>query len=219
MNRIRLSKRPLKIVANFDSQTVTKSKLAIPRKETAPVDLPRINLPPDLVSESSDVNRPDLASTYRSVYEIKYERSNPSPDDYDEKGNLKPLPPPEVMTEIAARWAEAGRGSFYEPLDSIIWEKYRRPDNGPERSLSAMERERETLFRESIEYEAEEMEKQIPYLFKRFVDLALQKLTRYDYGGRPLGPVMQPIPQGYFNHSTKRLPHKLFLRFKNNKLY
>ena len=54
-------------------------------------------------------------------------------EDYDSNGELKPLLPEEIVNDINSRWAVATPTFPYEPLPESTWEKYRRPETGPER--------------------------------------------------------------------------------------
>lgn len=178
-----------------------RENIKIDRKTAVPVK----TRPPPIAVEKPEVP---------SVYRLEHEPTNSGPEDFDADGNLKPLPPPEILAEISERFSRAGYGAAYEFMDPKIWEKYRRPETGPERSMSAMEVARKKLLEEAYAPDKNVLEKQ-NFDFQKFFDMEVKRLTVFGRNFRLRGPAMQPLPKGYFNYQTEKvelLPEQSFLR-------
>ena len=152
----------------------------------------------------------------RPIYELKKERLLGSLNDYDENGNLKPEAPPEVLDQIDADIAKSNFSSFgyQSSIDPAVWEKFRRPDFGPERNLTDLEAARKTALEEAVDPEWLQMDKHAP-MFRRFFADTVLRNTVFGVNKR-LNPVAaQPVPQGYINYDTgelEMLPEQELLR-------
>lgn len=203
---VRWSERLIKEYALLQQHTHKQSdkpptRVTIERKKPVPVNQ---NLP------RAKADLPDLPS----LYLLNHERPNPSPDDYDVDGVLKPLPPQEILDMITERFESAGSGTRYHFLDTEIWNQYRRPDTGPERNLSSMEKSRKALLEEAFTSELDTMDQHAP-MFRKMANSEIKKLTLFGRDGKIVPPAMQPLPKGYFNYQTNRvetLPEQSFLR-------
>jgi len=166
-------------------------RITIERKKSVPVE--KIDPPAQL----------HIKPVIPPLYKLRHERPNESADDYDADGALKPLPPQEILDEIADRFAAAGYGAAYEFIDPKIWDTYRRPDTGPERALSALEKGRKDLLEEAYEPDLAIMAEQ-SFDFKTHFEMEVKRLTVFGRNFRLSPTVMQPLPQGYFNYQTNQ---------------
>ena len=130
---------------------------------------------------------------------------------------MKPEAPVEILEQIHADLARSNFTSFgYESsIDPKVWDTYRRPDFGPERNLTTMEKSRKKFFEEAVSPELNQIRKHIPALWDRFFSEQILKNTVFGKN-KKLSPVAaQPLPQGYINYDNNEietLPEQELLR-------
>ena len=130
---------------------------------------------------------------------------------------MKPEAPVEILDQIHADLARSNFTSFgyQSSVDPKVWDTYRRPDFGPERNLTTMEKSRKTFLEEAVSPELNQIKKHIPALWDRFFSDHVLKNTVFGKN-KKLSPVAaQPLPQGYINYDSNEietLPEQELLR-------
>jgi len=167
--------------------------------------------------EEAERIKNELRPRTEAIFRLHGEALPLTEDDFDEKGNLKPLPSNEQKQELylaARRVLSKTFRNTYEPIPEEFWNEYRRPLTGAERKLTNLEQIRFDFSKSQFQNELKSL--RMEYEDNEYwIEAAAQYDTRLKWATIGRTAEHKPkstisfseldgvrIPRGYYNYST-----------------